>query len=59
MKLQSRFVALAVLLTSAFASSAMHAQGAIYLNPVGIRIQTVADNGTYSFLGPNTTSRMF
>jgi hypothetical protein len=60
MKLQSRFVALAVLLSSIFASTAAaHAQGAIYLNPVAIRVSTVTDNGTYSFLGPNTTSRMF
>jgi len=61
MKLRSLFVALAVSVAvfTAVAPTNAHAQGALYFNPVAIRVSTVADNGNYSFLGPNTTSRMF
>lgn len=61
MKLRSLFVALAVsaAVFTAVAPTAAHAQGALYFNPVAIRVSTVVDNGTYSFLGPNTTSRTF
>jgi hypothetical protein len=57
MKLRSLVLAL---LVAAGASVAAHAQGALYITPVADRISnSKADNSTYSFLGPNTTSRMF
>jgi hypothetical protein len=57
MKLRSLVLAL---LLAAGVSVAAHAQGALYITPVADRISnSTADNSTYSFLGPNTTSRMF
>lgn len=57
MKLRSLVLALAV---AAGGTAAASAQGALYLTPIADRIAiSTADPGTYSFLGPGTTSRMF
>ena len=56
MKLRSLIVALAV----AIAPVAMHAQTGLYLNPIAMRISnSVADTGTFAFLGSGVKSRMF
>lgn len=51
----------AATLSLALASTAASAQGALYLNPVAIRVSnsTPDKNPTFSFLGVNSTSRMF
>ncbi len=57
MKLRSLVLALAL---AAGCSAVASAQGALYITPVFDRISnSKADPGLYSFLGPNTTSRMF
>jgi hypothetical protein len=57
MKLRSLVLALAV---AAGCSAVASAQGALYITPVADRIAiSKADPGLYSFLGPNTTSRLF
>ena len=57
MKLRSLLLALAVASTSL---AAAHAQGALFVNPVAIRVSnSTADPSLFSFLGPNTTSRVF
>jgi opacity protein-like surface antigen len=57
MKLRSLVLAL---LIAAGASVAAHAQGALYITPIAVRVSnSTVDNSTYSFLGPNTKSRMF
>jgi hypothetical protein len=49
-----------VALTLSLSSVAVHAQGALYLTPVAVRVSnSTVDNGLFSFLGPNQTSRMF
>lgn len=56
MKFRSLLLVLAVAITA----SAAHAQGALYVNPVAIRISnSTADPSLFSFLGPGATSRMF
>jgi len=58
MKLKLQFAAVALGL--ALASAAAHAQGALYVNPIAIHVGiSTADNSVFSFLGANTTSRMF
>jgi len=60
MKLHSLLLALAVVGTSAITASAQAPGGALYLNPVAVHASiSQADPGLFSFLGPNTTSRMF
>lgn len=57
MKLRSLVLALAL---AAGCSAVASAQGALYITPVFDRISlSKADPGAFSFLGPNTTSRMF
>jgi hypothetical protein len=57
MKLRSFVLVLAL---AAGFSAVASAQGALYITPVFDRIAiSKADPGLYSFLGPNTTSRMF
>jgi hypothetical protein len=56
MKQFACLIALAV----AGTASAAHAQGALYINPVAVRVSnSTADHGLYAFLGPGETSRMF
>jgi hypothetical protein len=56
MKLRSLLIALVI----ATASATVHAQGAIYINPVAIRVSnSTADNSTFAFLGKGQTSQMF
>ena len=57
LKLRSLLIAFVVAVA---ASSTLHAQGALYLNPIAFRISnSTKDPGQFSFLGPNSTSRMF
>ena len=63
-KLQTKFrstLAALVLAVAALAlPAAARAQGALYVAPVAVRAAiSTADPGTFSFLGPGNTSRMF
>lgn len=56
MKLCSLLIAAATSLTSV----ALHAQVGLYVNPIAIRVSnSMADTGTFAFLGQNVTSRVF
>jgi len=56
MKLRSLVIALVV----AAAAATVHAQGAVYINPVVMRItNSTADNSLFAFLGKGKTSAMF
>jgi hypothetical protein len=45
---------------TALSGVAAHAQGGIYVNPIGFRItNSTPDNGPFAFLGPNGTSQLF
>lgn len=56
MKLRFLVAAAAVLLTA----SSAPAQVGLYFNPIATRVSnSVVDNSVFSFLGPDTTSRMF
>lgn len=53
-------VTLTLSLLAVLAPAAAHAQGALYFNPTAVRVSNSSvDNTTFSFLGPNTTSRFF
>ncbi len=55
-KLRSLVVALVV----AAAASTVYAQGAVYVAPIAFRISnSTKDTSLFSFLGPDSTSRMF
>jgi len=56
MKLHSLLIALAL----AGTASAASAQGALYINPVAIRVSTsTPETGTFAFLGNGASSRIF
>ncbi len=59
-KLRFALAALILLAAASVIPTAARAQGALYVNPVAVRASiSTADPGTFSFLGPGTTSRMF
>jgi hypothetical protein len=56
MKLRSLVIALLI----AAASATVHAQGAIYINPIAVHVtNSTADNSLFAFLGKGKTSAMF
>jgi hypothetical protein len=55
MKLRSLIVVVAL----TFIAAAAHAQVGLYLNPIAISVSNTADPGTFSYLGPGTTERVF
>ena len=60
MKLRSLIVVVALALAATTLTSRLHAQTGLFLNPIGMRItNSVADKGTFAFLGQNSTSQMF
>ncbi len=62
MKLRHLASAVVLVLAAAASHAQSKSQGNIglYFNPLATRISdSQADNGTFSFLGPNTTSRIF
>ncbi len=60
MKLRSLVVAVVLALAVVLAPAAARAQGAVYLNPIATRVSnSTVDNSQFSFLGQNSTSRMF
>ena len=59
-KFRSIFAALVLLAAALALPAAARAQGALYVAPIAIRASiSTADPGTFSFLGPGNTSRMF
>ena len=60
MKLRFLPVVLTILFAALAAQPRASAQTGLYLNPIAMRISnSVADHGTFAFLGQNSTSAMF
>jgi len=60
MKLRSLVVVVGMALAPVLTPVLAHAQTGLYINPVAIRVtNSVADHGTYAFLGQNSTEAMF
>ena len=60
MNVRSLIVVIASALAPVALSAPLQAQTGLYLNPIAMRISnTVADKGTFAFLGQNSTSQIF